>query len=83
MTAGARLVISLRDAGRSGQTCSSEHPLSGCATVDWSDSEDRPRVPRGGVFENSLSLRFASGTRKLFLSESGRLSGASDSFKPG
>ena len=53
-TAGVRLVLRLWDVGRTQETCSLYHPLSGCATVDWSDFEGRPGVPPGGVFENSL-----------------------------
>ncbi len=76
---GLRLVVSLRDAGRPGQTCESEHPLSGCATVDWSDDPSRPKVPPGGVFDNSLTL----GRIKLFLRESGALASRPDAFEPG
>src|SRR5262249_61737067 len=61
------LVVTLRDAGRPGQTCGSEHPLSGCATVDWSDATSRPRVPPGGVFNNSVVLSLATGPLTLFL----------------
>src|SRR5262249_23058942 len=43
--AGRTLVVRLHDSSRPGQTCSADHPLSGCATVDWSDSPDRPKVP--------------------------------------
>lgn len=82
-TSGMRLVVMLRDAGRQNQTCSSEHPLSGCATVDWSDNESRPHVPPGGVFDNSLIVRLASGSRKFFLSESGVLADKPDAFSPG
>ena len=82
-TAGLRLVLTLRDAGRPAQTCSREHPLSGCATVDWSDSPGRPKVPQGGVFENRLTIRFESGEHPLFLSDSGALNEDPDPFKPG
>ena len=82
-TEGMRLVLRLRDAGRPEQTCSREHPLSGCATADWSDATSRPKVPTGGVFDNSLSLQFASGTKAVFLSESGELRDAPDRFDPG
>jgi hypothetical protein len=82
-TTGMKFVISLWDAGRPGQTCIRHHPLSGCATVDWSDAEGRPKVPPGGVFENSITLQLASGTRKFFLSESEKLADAPDAFKPG
>lgn len=80
---GLRLVVSLRDAGRPGATCSSQHPLSGCATVDWSDDPGRPSVPPGGVFTNSLTLQLASGPRTFFLSESGALRTRPDAFEPG
>lgn len=76
---GARIVVSLRDAGRPGRQCSSEHPLSGCATVDWSDDPRRPKVPPGGVFENSLTL----GRAKLFLRESRALALRPDRYTPG
>ena len=78
-TKGRRLVLRLRDAGRPGQACDTEHPLSGCATVDWSDDESRPNVPAGGVFDNRLEL----GGQTFFLSESGALAGVPDQFRPG
>jgi hypothetical protein len=82
-TAGLKMVLKLRDAGRSEQTCSREHPLSGCATVDWSDAVGRPKVPANGVFENSIALELESGTRTFFLSEAGTLEDAPDAFEPG
>ena len=82
-TIGRRIILTLTDVGRPLVLCSQQHPLSGCATVDWSDSESRPGVPPGGVFENSVSLTFASGARALFLSEDGSLSDSPDSFQPG
>ena len=77
--AGATIVFSLRDAGRPDATCEAEHPLSGCVTVDWSDSPDRPHVPPGGVFDNHLTV----GDRTWFMSESGTLAGRPDPFVPG
>ena len=62
-TAGRRLVLTLRDLGRPEQRCAREHPLSGCATVDWSDFEGRPGVPPGGVFEHRLILGRSSHRR--------------------
>ncbi len=53
------------------QTSGSEHPLSGCATVHWSDDVSRPKIPVGGVFENSITVRLATGTLRLFLCETG------------
>ncbi len=76
------LVVRLRDVGRPNQTCDRDHPLSGCATVDWSDFEDRPGVPTGGVFDNHLSLVSTSGTIDLFLSESRGLAATPDEYKP-
>ena len=81
-SAGRRLVLSLRDAGRADVGCASEHPLSGCATVDWSDFEGRPGVPDGGVFDNSITLQLASGEHRFFLSETLVLAEAPDSYKP-
>ncbi len=81
--AGRRLVLTLRDLGRPEQRCSREHPLSGCATVDWSDFEGRPGVPPGGVFEHRLILQLASGEQSFFLSDSGSLNEAPDRYKPG
>ena len=66
--AGSRLVLRLWDAGRPEITCRGEHPLPGCATVDWPDAPGRPKVPPGGVFDNSITLKFAAGERRLFLS---------------
>ncbi len=82
-TAGLRLVVALRDVTRPEQTCSSQHPLSGCATVDWSDAESRPNVPAGGVFDNSLTVELRSGERTFFLSEVGVLADTPDAFDPG
>ncbi len=76
------LVVRLRDVGRPNQTCDRDHPLSGCATVDWSDFEDRPEVPRGGVFDNHLSLVSTSGTIDLFLSENRGLATTPDEYTP-
>lgn len=82
-TAGLKLVLTLRDAGRPGQTCSAEHPLSGCATVDWSDDPGRPNVPESGVFVNSLTVRLASGTRTFYLRPAGTLARSPEPFEPG
>ena len=78
-----RLVVALWDAGRPAQVCDSEHPLSGCATIDWSDAESRPNVPPGGVFDNSITLELESGLQTFFLSETGILHDAPDAFDPG
>lgn len=80
---GRTLVLRLRDAGRPAQVCGSEHPLSGCATVDWSDDPTRPKVPSGGVFDNSLALRTPSGTTLVHLRASGRLAATPEAFEPG
>lgn len=77
-----RLVLALRDLDRPDQTCDQEHPLSGCATVDWSDAEDRPNVPDGGVFDNHVTLDVAGETTQLFLSESDALTTVPDQFSP-
>ncbi len=80
---GSRLVIKLWDAGRPNRNCGNEHPLSGCATVDWSDAPGRPNVPPSGVFGNSISLQSEDGERRFFLSESGALTDSPDAFDPG
>ncbi len=74
-TLGSRLVLALRDVSRPDQRCDREHPLSGCATVDWSDF--------GGVFDNRLTLSLGAGERNFFLSESGSLMLVADAFSPG
>lgn len=74
--AGQRIVVSLRDATRPGQTCSQDHPLSGCATVDWSEF---PSI----VFDNSLVVTLATGPRTFFLSETRGLADSPDAFVPG
>ena len=81
--AGSRVVLRLRDLTRPGQTCGSEHPLSGCATVDWSDFEGRPGVPEGGAFRQRLTLALSDGPRDFFLSEDGDLASAPDAYAPG
>lgn len=83
VTSGRSLVLTLKDAGRTNQTCATEHPLSGCATVDWSDSPDRPHVPPTGVFINTIRLQLSSGPRTLYLRQSGALASSPDAFQPG
>jgi hypothetical protein len=78
-----RLVLSLRDLSRPLQRCEFHHPLSGCATVDWSDDPSRPNVPPGGVFTNTITVRIASGPRTLYLRSSGALSDRPEPFAPG
>ena len=80
---GRRLVLLLRDASRPAQTCASEHPLSGCATVDWADFPERPHVPAGGVFRNALTLQLGTGPRTFFLSQTGTLAPRADRYSPG
>lgn len=81
-TAGFKLVLKLWDAGRPEGTCSSVHPISGCATVDWSDARSCPSVPPGGVFDNSITFEMATGVRVFFPSESGALNDESDVLEP-
>lgn len=78
-----RLVLSLRDIGRPKQRCSSEHPLSGCATVDWADFQGRPKVPRSGVFQNTVTVELAAGRRTFFLSPSGALARHPNPYEDG
>ncbi len=77
------LVVRLRDTARPSLTCGREHPLSGCVTVDWSDFEDRPGVPPGGVFDNRLTVVSDEGSVPVFLSETGELAPEPDDFSPG
>ena len=79
----AALVLRLRDVERPDRQCDSDHPLSGCITVDWSDFEGRPGVPPGGVFDNHLTIQLASGPRTFYLSETGSLANEPDSHAPG
>ena len=79
---GGELAVILVDSGRPDQECDRDHPLSGCATVDWSDFEDRPGVPTGGVFDNHLTVTSTSGLVELFLSETRGLAKAPDSYSP-
>ena len=81
--AGQKVVVRMHESSRPGQTCGADHPLSGCATVDWSDSPDRPRVPAGGVFGNSLTLPLAGGPATLFLRADGSLATRPEAFDPG
>lgn len=78
-----RLVVSLRDASRPKQTCSSDHPLSGCATVDWADDPSRPKVPPGGVFQHTLTVRLGSGSRTFYLTPAGSLARQPNRYEPG
>lgn len=82
-TAGHRVLLTLRDSGRPVQTCNRQHPLSGCATVDWSDGPSRPNVPPGGVFDNHLAIPVGDAQITLFLRESGQLAAEPESFDPG
>jgi len=77
------LEVSLWDASRPDQTCNQDHPLSGCLTIDWSDSPGRPHVPESGVFNNQIAFVSANGTVALHLSESGSLAVVPDQFVPG
>ena len=81
--AGSRLVLKLRDLSRPAITCDSPHPLSGCATVDWSDFPGRPRVPEGGAFVNRITLALTSGPHTFYLSESGQLMDTPEPYSPG
>ncbi len=81
-TAGARLVVRLVDTTQVGITCLADHPTSGCATVDWSDFEDRPNVPMGGVFDNRISVVTSDGPRDYFLSQSSDLADSPDPYVP-
>ena len=80
---GSRILIRFRDRTRPHVTCASEHPLSGCVTLDWSDFPERPRVPAGGAFEQRLTLDAAAGHQDLYLSQSGTLNARPDQYEPG
>ncbi|MEI7619375.1 MAG: hypothetical protein WCK14_12225 [Actinomycetota bacterium] len=80
---GSRILIRFRDRTRPTVTCASEHPLSGCVTLDWSDFPERPRVPAGGAFEQRLTLDAAAGHQDLYLSQSGTLNAQPDHYEPG
>jgi hypothetical protein len=80
--AGAKLVVRMWDSTRPDQTCSQEHPLSGCATVDWSDAIGRPNVPDTGVFDNRVTVEDASGSRDFFLTEARGLADTPDPYVP-
>lgn len=81
--AGQILVFRLWDASRPDMVCDSEHPLSGCVTVDWSDFEDRPKVPPGGAFTHRVTIALESGPYDFFLSETGALADVPDQYQPG
>ncbi len=76
------VVVRLFDAGRPDQVCDRNHPLSGCTTIDWSDFENRPGVPDGGVFDNRLTLASSSGPIDLYLSEGRGLAPTPDQYSP-
>jgi len=81
--AASTIRVSLRDSSRPNQTCTQDHPLSGCLTIDWSDAPGRPRVPDSGVFPNQLTFITSAGESTLHLSESGVLADQPDQFTPG
>jgi hypothetical protein len=70
---GVKVFLTLRDASRPGFVCRSDDPRDGCTTIDWTDVPDRPRTPLGGVFRNSVTVRLASGTVRLYLRRDGTL----------
>lgn len=78
-----RLVLTLRDATRPQKTCSSDHPLSGCATVDWADDSSRPKVPPSGVFANTVTVQLDSGKSTFFLTPGGALARRPNQYQPG
>lgn len=77
------IVLSLVDATRPSQTCSQEHPLSGCATVDWSDDPTRPGTPDSGVFDNRITVRLADREHDLYLTPEGNFREDPNLFEPG
>lgn len=81
-TKGKRLIIALRDLSRPQQKCDSDDPRSGCVTIDWSDDPSRAKLPRNGVFDNSLTLQFASGAHTFYLTASGALADQPDKPDP-
>ena len=80
---GRRIVVVLRDASRPHRRCASDHPLSGCATVDWADDPARPKVPPDGVFRNRVTVRTVAGPVTLYLHANGTLGRRPDPFRPG
>ncbi len=82
-TKGATLIVRFRDLTRPTMTCSYEHPLSGCVTLDWSDFPERPKVPAGGAFEQRVSLPTSTGGLDLFLSQNQTLQPQGDPYEPG
>jgi hypothetical protein len=81
-TSGRLLVLSLRDLTRPSQSCPSEEPEDGCATVDWSADPEEPRVPPEGQFVNRLDFELTSGPRRLYLSRSFHLNDVPDRVDP-
>jgi hypothetical protein len=69
--AGDTLVVALGDATRPRSTCAADHPLSGCATIDWFGAEDGRR---GQPLRNSVTIDLASGPQTFYLRETGGLS---------
>jgi hypothetical protein len=80
--ASGELVVRLFDIGQPNRACDRDHPLSGCATVDWSDFENRPGVPTGGVFDNRLRVVSTSTAVDFFLSERRGLAMTPDEYSP-
>jgi len=80
---GDPLEVRLWDASRPDQICPSDHPLSGCVTIDWSADPGGSRVPASGVFDNSLTLEGSDGSFRLFLSEVRGLADTPDIYEPG
>jgi hypothetical protein len=68
---GDTLILTLRDVGRPRSTCANDHPLSGCATIDWFGGEPGRR---GRPLSNSVTIDLASGPHTFYLRETGALS---------
>jgi hypothetical protein len=81
-TSGQLLVLSLQDLSRPAQSCPSEEPEEGCATIDWSADPEDPRVPPGGQFVNRLDFELTSGSRRVYLSRSFHLNDVPDRVDP-
>lgn len=81
-TSGRLLVLSLQDLSRPTQSCPSEEPEDGCATLDWSADPEDPRVPPDGQFVNRLDFELTSGPRRAYLSRSFHLNDVPDRIDP-
>lgn len=75
-TAGRQMAIRLRDLTDPDRTCDADHPLSGCATVDYS------LELTGQIFRNLVAVQTTAGPAELHLRLDDTLSSQPEPARP-